>query len=294
MSGIYLYAEILANIRQVSLYASLQTDKDEETTIDVSSDRRIVTVSAGDDRASIFLPTGIGGDASVDIPTTKKKEISIRLEIGDVAGLPFADELKCLNEYPWLATDLQPETQLRCKLCEQEFVKSGDIATWKDLPSEGWADMMDLWHCHKPQTEHTSSDGVDVAQKNGYSSTSRLNAARHTGLVDIYSFLFDRQDCNSVQVCYLRNNLCAGSCCVTFLSLAVTGEKKETFPALSTGIDGLVADTNTPDQQTRSCSRCSILFSKTDFHLCGTALLALSALSLEVYWPMRYAEEHPC
>ena len=205
MSNIYLYAEILANIRQVSLYASLHTDKNEETTINVSSDRRIVTVSNGDDRASIFLPTGIGGDAQVNIPTEKKKEISIRLEIEDVAGLPSADELRCRNEYPWLASDLHTETQLRCKSCGKEIIKPSDIVMWKDLPSEGWAEMMDLWHCHKPQEEHTSSDTPDAAEKKGYASNNRVTAARHTGLVDICSFLFDRQDCNNVQVCNSRN-----------------------------------------------------------------------------------------
>ncbi len=278
MSKIYLYAEILANIRQVSLYASLQTDKNEETTIDVSSDRRIVTVTAGDDRASIFLPTGIGGDAQVDLPFEKKKEISIRLEIGDVAGLPSADELRCHNEYPWLAKDLQTETQLRCKSCDKEFVKPGEITTWKDLPSEGWAEMMDLWHCHKPQSDHTSSDAADAAKKKGYASTSKLTAAPHIGLVDIYSFLFDRQDCNNIQVCYSRNGYIPFSIALSFLVWATTGEKKETFPALFTGIDGLVADTNTPDQQTCSCSRWSILFSKMDFRQCSRALLVVSAL----------------
>lgn len=201
MSKIYLYAEILANIRQISLYASLQTDKLEETTIDVSSDKRIVTVSAGDDRASIFLPTGIGGDASLNIPTERKKELSVRLEIGDLGGLPAADELRCLNDYPWTAKDLHPETHLRCKSCEGDLVKPETITAWKDLPSEGWAEMMDLWHCHKPQDEHVSSDAADTAEKKGYSSASRVTVAPKTGLVDIYSFLFDPQDCNSVQVC---------------------------------------------------------------------------------------------
>lgn len=204
MSKIYLYAEILANIRQVSLYASLHTDRNDETKIDVSSDRRIITVLHGDDRASIFLPTGIGGSAEVTLPAEKKTELSIRLEIADLADLPAADQRRCHNEYPWVADDLGRETRLRCRACEGELVGAGAVGGWKDLPSEGWAEMMDLWHCHKPQDEQGDGDGADAAaaaEKKGFGSTSRITASSHVGLVDIYSFLFDREDCENVQVC---------------------------------------------------------------------------------------------
>ena len=200
MSEIYLYAEILANIGQVSLYASLQTAKNDETRIDISSDRRMITVSHDGDRASIFLPTGIGGNAEVTIPAEKKLDLSLRLELEDLAGLPSLNELKSRNDYPWLAEDLQVETSLRCKKCEVEIIKPGDITIWKDLPSEGWAEMMDLWHCHKPHDEQADSNSAEAASGKGYAPSSRISAAPQTGLLDVSSFLFDSQDCHNIQV----------------------------------------------------------------------------------------------
>jgi ubiquitin-protein ligase E3 D len=200
MSEIYLYAEILAHIGQVSLYASLQTAQEEETRIEISSDRRMITISHNGDKGSMFLPTGVGGKADVTIPAERKLDLSLRLELEDLAGLPSLDELKSQNEYPWLAEDLQAETSIRCKECGIEIIKPGDIRTWKDLPSEGWAEMMDLWHCHKPHDECTDSDDTKAASGKGYAPSSRITAARKTGLLDISSVLIDSQDCHNIQV----------------------------------------------------------------------------------------------
>jgi hypothetical protein len=204
MSDIYLYAEILAHIGQVSLYASLQTAKDEETRINISSDRHTITVSHDGDRSSMFLPTGIGGNAEVTIPAERKLDLSLRLELDDVVGLPSLDELKSKNEYPWLAEDLRVDTSICCKSCQLEIIKPGDITIWKDLPSEGWAEMMDLWHCHKPQDEHAGSSGTEAAAGKGYAPSSHISAARQTGLIDVSTFLFDKGDCHNVQVCKIR------------------------------------------------------------------------------------------
>jgi hypothetical protein len=232
MSEIYLYAEILAHIGQVSLYASLQTAKNDETKIDISSDRQIVTVSHDGDRASIFLPTGIGGNAEVTIPAGKKLDLSLRLELEDLAGLPSLDELQSQNEYPWLAQDLQVETGIRCKGCEFEIIKPGDITIWEDLPSEGWAEMMDLWHCHKPHDEHTDSNGTKSASGKGYAPSSRISAARQTGLLDVSSFLFDSQDCRNIEVSNnqsFHTSTAFSSISIDSLALIFMGEKKETF-----------------------------------------------------------------
>jgi ubiquitin-protein ligase E3 D len=201
MSETYLYAEILAHIGQVSLYASLQSAKNEETRIKISSDRRMITVSHDGDKESMFLPTGIGGDAEVTIPAERKLDLSLRLELEDLAGLPSLDELKSQNEYPWLAEDLGVETSIRCQACELEIIKAGDILIWKNLPSEGWAEMMELWHCHKPHDGHTDSNRTEAAGGKGYAPSSRIRAAEQTGLIDVSSFLFDTRDCHHVQVC---------------------------------------------------------------------------------------------
>jgi ubiquitin-protein ligase E3 D len=252
MSEIYLYAEILAHVGQVSFYASLQTTQEDETRIEISSDRRMITVSHNDDKASMFLPTGVGGQADVTIPAERKLDLSLRLELEDLAGLPSLDELKSQNEYPWLAEDMQAETSVRCKECKIEIIKPGDITTWKDLPSESWAEMMDLWHCHKPHDERTDSDGTKAASGKGYAPSSRITAARNTGLLDISSILIDSQDCHNIQV---SNNEPSLTLVASFSTLdasfaIILGEKKETFSTPTEGTYGLVADTITLERLT--------------------------------------------
>lgn len=201
MSEIYIYAEILAHIKQVSLYASLQSSNNDETRIEISSDRHTITVSHNGDKATMFLPTGIGGNAEVTIPAERKLDLSLRLELEDVAGLPSLDELNSQNEYPWLAEDLRVESSIRCKACELEIVKPGHVTVWKDLPREGWAEMMELWHCHKPRNEHATSNVPEVAGGKGDAPSSRISATPQTGLLDVSSFLLDSRDCHNVQVC---------------------------------------------------------------------------------------------
>ena len=251
MSEIYIYAEILAHVKQVSLYASLQSAKNDETRIEISSDRHTVTVSHDGDTASMFLPTGIGGNAQVSIPAERKLDLSIRLELEDVAGLPSLDELKSQNEYPWLAEDLQPRTSIRCKHCELEIVNAGSVAIWKDLPSEGWAEMMELWHCHKPHDEHTRSNETEITGSKGYGPSSRISAACQMGLLDVSSFLFEPRDCHNVQVCkkIAFHMLSAPSSTKDiWYVLVLMGEKKETLSVLNQRTHGLVADTTTLDR----------------------------------------------
>ena len=256
MSKIYLYAEILTNIHQVNLHASLETAKTEETKIDISSDRKVVTVVHDGERASIFLPTGIGGSVEVTLPAEKKKELSLRLEIEDLSVLPSFDNLGSNNEYPWPAKDLTSRTQLRCKVCKTSVTKPEQITVWKDLPSENWAEMMDLWHCHKPHDGPVSIGEGAAADAKGYAPSSKIKAAPGTGLVDVSSFLIAQDERTGIQVrrC-LTSKIYSYSHDVRIASAIrslSSGKKKETFRTLNSDISGLVADTITPDRQKRS------------------------------------------
>jgi len=75
--------------------------------------------------------------------------------------------------------------------------------TWKDLPSENWAEMMDFWHCHKP-TEHEShaghSDEETATANKGYAANSKFTAQNKVGFVDLTTFLLDAKDCNNIRV----------------------------------------------------------------------------------------------
>lgn len=241
MSMIYLYVEVLANIRQANFYASLETYKNEHTKIDIASDKKTITVSHDGETASIYLPTEIGGTAEVNIPVDRSKEMSVRLELADIMNMPSVENAPG-DEAPWSANDLGLNTQLRCRECKTEILTNELPLQFKDLPSEHWAEMMDIWHCHKPQAVEPDKgeDAGKAADFKGYGASTKLKAAAGIAFVDAAFFLFAEQSCKDVQVlstilsnvvpCTLHSRkwCLASTPCPSHLPLM--GNKKETFP----------------------------------------------------------------
>lgn len=223
MSKISLYAEFLGNIGQVSLHASLQTYKNEETKVFITSDQRTITVHHDGETAHLFLPVKVSGTAEVTIPVQQAKELSVRLRVDE--ALPDAPRVtELVDETYWPASTLGKKTQLKCQTCNSEILQPNKEMVWKDLPSENWAELMDYWHCHKPHFEHDSETVTNGAARKGYSASSRILAKEGIGLVDVSSFLLSAVDCINIQV---RNS---------FLSVSISAVQHLFYlPALITG-----------------------------------------------------------
>lgn len=202
MTKIYLYAEILTQIRTLNLYASLQTEKREGTKVDVSTDKKVITVTHDGETQRLYLPTQIRGDASITFPLQKTTEISARVQIEDEHEWKFSisNEIQA----PWLAPDLQDSTQIQCRKCKTEILASGKIVQWKDLPSENWAELMDIWFCRKP---HDDPSLGDAAEAKGFSSKSKVAVTPGTGMTDLISFVLHAGDCTNVKVSIPRTLL---------------------------------------------------------------------------------------
>lgn len=186
------------HIRQLTLHASLETDKNEHTKIFISSDKHIITAIHDGESSSIYLPTQISGTANVTFPFDKKTEISARVQIDDSEQSNSGSDDFAGVEVPWCATDLSESTSARCRSCTSEVLQPGKVTTWKDLPSDHWADLMDVWFCHKPHNDH--SHDHHAAEAKGFSAKSRIAAQAGTGLVDAVSFLIHQDDCCGIQV----------------------------------------------------------------------------------------------
>lgn len=197
MPKIFLYAEILTHIRQLTLHASLQTEKQEGTKIDVSSDKRLITVVHDGESQSLYLPTHISGTAQVTFPLEKKTEISARLHIEDEHEwiLNASNEIQA----PWCADDLSDETVIACRGCQEVLLRGGKVKTWKNLPSENWAELMDLWFCHKPH-DHLQPQDDETARAKGFSAKSKLAVYRGTSMTDLVSIVLNAQDCDNIKV----------------------------------------------------------------------------------------------
>lgn len=203
MPQISLYAELLLHIRTVSLIATLQTLSNKETKASLSADGETISLTHEGETASIRLPTTIsgGGDAALMLPAAPAKELTLRLQLEEKApGLLRLGGGGRENHVPWSASELNgQDVRVLCASggCGEELVKRRVIGEegWKDLPSENWAEMMDFWHCHKPDHLHGGAgDGK------GYAAANRLVARSGTAFVDLTHFLLKEEDCCGIQV----------------------------------------------------------------------------------------------
>jgi hypothetical protein len=230
---ITLYAELLLHIRTITLFASLRTHHSRETTAKLSSDGTCITVSHEGRSASIRMPFEVkgGGDAEMTLPSEPpSKDITLRLQLeeledSDVLGALQSEERK-VNVVPWdgASLDRHSDLEVRCKGCQGTVVSRGKITQWRDLPNENWAEMMDFWHCHKPDEhhlhDHTHENAIDAK---GYAAGNRLQAAEGLGFVDLTSFLLREEDCAGAQV---GHNVSSSAACFLKCFHSASGRKE--------------------------------------------------------------------
>ncbi|KAJ5520403.1 Ubiquitin-conjugating enzyme E2C-binding protein [Penicillium fimorum] len=241
---LYLHAEFLPNIRQITLYVSLPgtaTFDGIRPDIQLSDSRKAVTVSLSKPfeyaTETIKLPARVSDASrrvlkSISGPAPKSDpngagdpsyDFSFRMQVDpDEEALAPRDEL--IDEFaPWTAEEMSSSTRIRCRECEHAFIDSSSISesvnqgsgesttpgwTWKDLPSGNWAEMMDFWHCHKPdphegheKDEKDSALQVEdqTAQTKGYGADSHVAAISGTVFIDVATFLLAEADCTGLK-----------------------------------------------------------------------------------------------
>ncbi|GIK01249.1 hypothetical protein Aspvir_005281 [Aspergillus viridinutans] len=232
-TSLYLHAELLPNIRHITLYISLPANLSSQNTqplITLSESRQAVSVSLPKPfnhvTDTIKLPARVNEASRRILATnrqgaattadnglrTGRREFSFRMQIDDSDDLlPRQDAL--IDDFvPWTAADMSPSTRLRCRACENVVLdtpRCADIQsegsgpegwTWKDLPSGNWAEMMDFWHCHKPDPPEGHGHGEDPnAQTKGYGAANQVMATAGTVLVDVATFLVSEVDCRGLK-----------------------------------------------------------------------------------------------
>ncbi|KAI0490078.1 ubiquitin-conjugating enzyme E2-binding protein [Xylaria cf. heliscus] len=190
---ILIYAELLSNIRQVSVGCTLPTPVSEATRAAVTSDGRALTVAHDGSSKTIQLPESVAPCPQLPIRQSGGGVgLSWRLPLAALATgrvLPTGPE----DSVPWSATDLEPGSTVVCRTCKSTIVDAGTLRVWKDLPSENWAEMMEFWHCHKPHGHGHGNDEEHLTNR-GYGASSRIAAQPSVGFVDLTSFLLADSD----------------------------------------------------------------------------------------------------
>ncbi|KAL8749718.1 MAG: hypothetical protein Q9184_006697 [Pyrenodesmia sp. 2 TL-2023] len=98
------------------------------------------------------------------------------------------------SNFVWTASWMRQDTQVACQSCQSLLVKDS-VKTWKDLPSENWAEMMDFWHCHKPDTEDPL-DHKATGPLKGYGAANGIGPTAGVALVDAMYIHLLLKDCN--------------------------------------------------------------------------------------------------
>lgn len=196
---ILIYTELLSNIRQVSVIASLPTPVDASTRASVSNDGHQLLIVHQANTECISLPAQVKVGGSLPVSINGNVDLTWRLPVASEQTRPgqFALENQAL---PWTAIDMKKGSPIQCRQCDSLFVPENAIPVWKDLPSENWAEMMEFWHCHKPHDhEHGNGDANLLASK-GYGANSAIASQQGIGFVDLTSFLFSEADCKGLTV----------------------------------------------------------------------------------------------
>lgn len=241
---ISLHAELLSNIRQLTLYVSLP-DLPEQieripAEITLSTNRHAITVTYYEPATSNVTTDGSKIAETIDLPARvskvsqknlvfdghqiksqderqpdcHRKEFSFRLQVEpeDVPDVLGDGEL--IDTFvPWQADDMLTCAGIVCRFCSHNaFSQPRNLQEllidttaichgplkWKNLPSGNWAEMMDFWHCHKPESqdlqEKRAVDDQNAATK-GYGAANQVLATPGTILVDVGSFLVSDEDC---------------------------------------------------------------------------------------------------
>ena len=202
---IHLYAEHLLNIHTLTIQASLDSDSNESTRAVLDPADKLLTLTHKGECNSIPLPVNdplqseTDGLRPLELLSSPSKDLTFRVRLESASPLrcnggPIGADVR--NVLPWTAGQLGKSTKLSCSTCSATIIARDHVETWKDLPSETWAEMMDFWHCHKPDPPEDQNH-CDVVNK-GYTAASRLELSRGIGLVDTTAFLFTADQCEQI------------------------------------------------------------------------------------------------
>lgn len=194
----HIYAELLINVRIITLFVQVSPHAaGSEVSVALSNDGAGVKLLCQNDIIHVPLPTKVSLSQSGDhrfLPADSQEK-SIRLSL-DQSWHQSQDPVK--DATPWSASGLRDVECAHCRKCRRDIIRPGVISAWKDLPSENWAEMMDFWHCHKPDETVSFTDTAKVQEQKGYSASNKLAAQAGLGFVDISHLLLAREDCSNI------------------------------------------------------------------------------------------------
>lgn len=196
---ISVYAELLLNICQLTISVSLASPCNQTTTVDLSPDRKAIVIEHQAQRIVAPLPAQLSRDAVLPRPLPRTKDLSFRVTVVREPDGLQPSTLEPDEDGIWPASSLTPHTRIACRACKNLLLQRS-VNLWKDLPSDNWAEMMDLWHCHKPNPEDDCRERDAIHHAKGYAASSSLAPSPACGLVHLNYVRIHKSACIGLQV----------------------------------------------------------------------------------------------
>ncbi|MCJ1311372.1 hypothetical protein MMC25_005043 [Agyrium rufum] len=187
--AISIYAEYLSNIKQVSVSITLPSLATTTTSVALDEDQGNLTIRHEGDQITSILPAHVSNNVPLEIPDTV---LSWSLRLPVAVERLIARNREHEEDVPWVAERLNQETEIACCACRTNVLK-GPINRWSNLPSDNWAELMDFWHCHKP--ENPDGDHDQGSGSKAYAAGNKPQARRGVGYVNASSFVLHQDDC---------------------------------------------------------------------------------------------------
>ncbi|KAK9494983.1 ubiquitin-conjugating enzyme E2-binding protein [Lipomyces doorenjongii] len=147
-NGVAYYAELLPRISNITLTISPLVAVPSHLTRISSS--KIYMKTTPDSAASILT---LPGHAAKDVPFSLQQlcQLDSTNKTGSVRVKAEREERE-EHISPLSAKQLSDCKSVQCSECGAVLVKEN--MKYLDLPSENWYELMDYWHCHKPEHHH--------------------------------------------------------------------------------------------------------------------------------------------
>lgn len=160
------YVELLSRIKSISVIVE---EEDQKASLSVDSliqvDSKLLKLKVKNQDSSIFIPLPIEVPQIPNLSSCFKQKnniVSIRLPLVDSIVDRSTNSLMSIStNYKWNSSYLRKSVQIyqfNCLECDNVLIDSSQVSSVLDMPSEIWAEMMDFWHCHKPESKTNYAD----------------------------------------------------------------------------------------------------------------------------------------
>lgn len=191
--AINYYVELLSRIKSVSVIVEEENQKvvpiiAADHLLQINS--RLIKLRINEQEISIPLPVDVPQVPNLSSCLKQRNNIvSIRLPLIDSKVDRSTNSLMSIStNYKWNSSYLKKtiiKYTFNCSSCGNVLIDSKKLTSTLDMPSELWAEMMDFWHCHKPETTNS------ISYTDKFSS---LKPQAHGIITGTYYIAFNNED----------------------------------------------------------------------------------------------------